>query len=657
MTPTPLPAGISLEDLSPEVRPADDLFRHVNGAWLDRTPIPADRAWYGSTIMLRDEAEKAVRDILEEARGAAPGTEARKIGDLYASFMDDEAVERLGAQPLAHPLGLVAGVDSIPSLLSAVGAMQRRGLGGLYQLFVDTDPGDPSRYLVFFEQAGIGLPDESYFRDEGFAEVRAAYRAHIERMLGLAGLDDAPARAQRVFDLETEIAARHWDNVESRDAVKTYNPVAWGASADLVGPAASAALSAWSRAFDAPPAALGEVVVRQPSFVRGLGELLVEGRLDAWRDWLAWQVVHALAPYLSSAFVEENFDFYGRALTGTEQLRDRWKRAVSFVEAAMGEAIGRVYVERHFPPAAKERMDELVANLIEAYRRSIADLAWMGPETRQRALEKLAAFTPKIGYPRRWRDYGALEVDAGDLIGNVRAASEFELNRNLAKIGAPIDRDEWFMTPQTVNAYYNPGMNEIVFPAAFLQPPNFDLGADDAANYGAVGCVIGHEIGHGFDDQGSRYDGSGRLADWWQASDRAAFEERTRALIAQYDVLSPREAPDRHVNGALTVGENIGDLGGVTIAWKAYQIALGGAEAPVIEGLSGAQRFFLAYAGTWRTKWRPEMIELLMASDPHAPDEFRVNQIVRNVDQFYEAFSVGPDDGLWLDPAERVSIW
>ncbi|MFI5034659.1 MAG: M13 family metallopeptidase [Acidimicrobiales bacterium] len=656
MTPTPLPAGISLDDLNDTIRPGDDLFRHVNGAWMDRTQIPADRPYYGSTMILREASEKATRDIIEEARGAAPGTEARKVGDLYASFMDEERVERLGAAPLARPLELAAAVDSIPQLMGTLGAMQRRGLGALYDLFVDGDPGDPERYLVFLEQAGIGLPDESYFRDEGFADVRAAYRTHVERMLALAGLDDAAARAARAVDLETEIAARHWDNVASRDAVKTYNLMAWPQAAALAG-GAPVALDAWSGAFDAPAGALAEVVVRQPSFLSGLGELLEESRLDAWRDWLSWQVVHAYAPYLSAAFVEENFDFYGRTLTGTEQLRDRWKRAVSFVEGAVGEAVGRIYVERHFAPAAKERMDGLVATLIEAYRESISDLEWMGPATRQRALDKLDAFTPKIGYPVRWRDYSALGVDATDVIANAQAASEFDLNRNLAKIGAPIDRDEWLMTPQTVNAYYNPSMNEIVFPAAFLQPPNFDLECDDAANYGAIGSVIGHEIGHGFDDQGSRYDGTGRLTDWWQESDRAAFEQRTRVLIEQYDALSPRETPGRHVNGALTIGENIGDLGGIAIAWKAYQISLAGAAPPVIDGLSAAQRFFIAYAGTWRSKWRPEILELLMASDPHSPDEFRVNQIVRNVDEFYDAFAVGPGDALWLDPSRRVSIW
>src|SRR5579872_7090215 len=658
---TALPSGIDVADFSDTVRPADDLFRYVNGAWIARTDIPADRPLYGAMMMLFEQAEAAVRTILDEARSAAPGSEVRKLGDLYASFMDEAVIEARGAEPLAAPLAMVAGVGSIPELLSAVGALQRQGLPGFYGLIVDGDPGDPERYLVFIEQGGIGLPDESYYRDEGFAELRESYRGHIQSMFNLAGVDDAATRASRVFDLETEIARRHWDNVESRDVVKTYNLMAWPAAASLFAsarPAASVAdLNDWIRAMGAPANVFAEVVVRQPSYTSGLAELLVDERLDAWRDWLAWQVIRSRAPFLSSTFVDENFSFYGRTLTGTEQLRERWKRAVGFAEGAMGEAIGKVYVERHFSPAAKTRMDGLVANLIEAYRRSITDLAWMGPETRRRALDKLDAFTPKIGYPAKWRDYSALTVDAGDLMANVSAATEFELNRQLAKIGSPIDRDEWLMTPQTVNAYYNPPLNEVVFPAAFLQPPIFDPGADDAANYGAIGAVIGHEIGHGFDDQGSRYDGQGKLTDWWTQSDREAFDERTKVLIEQYDELSPRETPGRRVNGALTIGENIGDLGGVGIAWKAYLLSLGGAQPPEIDSMSAAQRFFIAYAGVWRSKWRPELLELLMASDPHSPDEFRVNQVVRNIDAFYDAFSVGPDDALWLDPGERVTIW
>lgn len=663
MTDATKPSGIILDELDPGVRPQDDLFRHVNGRWIDRTEIPADKARYGSFIVLYEEAEKAVREIIEEAQGAEPGTEARKVGDLYASFMNEERAELLGATPIAAQLVETSLPGTIDELLEAVGRLERQGVSGFAQLFVDNDPGDPERYLVFVEQGGIGLPDESYFREDRFAAIRDKYRAHLERMFGLAKLDDAAARAKRVFDLETEIAATHWTNVESRDSQKTYNLKTW---ADVAA-AASVDVDLWRDAMGVPARAFDELVVRQPSFVEGVGKLLTDDRLPAWRDWLAWQVIRSSAAYLSKDFVDANFDFYGRTLSGTPELRERWKRGVSFVEGAMGEAVGRIYVERHFPPAAKEAMDELVANLVEAYRQSIAGLEWMGEETRAKALEKLEKFTPKIGYPVKWRDYSTLEVDADDLIANVRATAEFEFQRQLGKIGKPIDRDEWFMTPQTINAYYNPGFNEIVFPAAILQYPFFDAERDAAANYGAIGAVIGHEIGHGFDDQGSRFDGDGRLVDWWTEADRAAFEERTKALIDQYDVLVPRQLDDgsaegeggapHRVNGALTIGENIGDLGGLAIAWKAYVLSLDGAEPPVIDGLTGAQRFFLSWAQAWQLKGRDEEVIRLLAIDPHSPNEFRCNQIVRNIDEFYTGFEVSSDDALWLDPAERVRIW
>ncbi|WP_374008769.1 M13 family metallopeptidase [Leifsonia sp. LS-T14] len=656
-----LDSDIRTDELDPATRPQDDLFRHVNGKWLDRTEIPADKARWGSFMILAEESEAAVHEIVERAQHAEEGTEERRFGDLFTSFMDEERVDALGVEAIRDELTFASGVDSIPSLLETVGKLERRGLGGFYQLFVDNDPGDPERYLVFLEQAGISLPDESYFREERFAPVREAFVAHIQRMLELAGLDDAATRAQRVFDLETAIAAQHWDNVASRDSEKTYNLYDWAdAKAVFDGGAPSghgADLDVWAHALGAPQEALAEVVLRQPSFTAGLAGLLTEDRLESWRDWLAWQVIHGAAPYLSGDFVDANFDFYGRTLTGTPQMRVRWKRGVSLVEGAMGEAVGRIYVKEHFPPAAKEQMDALVANLIEAYRQSIRTLDWMGEKTRQRAIEKLEKFTPKIGYPVKWRDYANLEIDPTDLVGNVRAAALFEFNRELGKIGKPIDRDEWFMTPQTINAYYNPGFNEIVFPAAILQFPFFDAERDAAANYGAIGAVIGHEIGHGFDDQGSKFDGDGRLEDWWTEADRAAFEKLTASLIEQYNALAPAQVPEHHVNGALTIGENIGDLGGLGIAWKAYLLSLDGQEPPVIDGLSGAERFFLSWAQAWQQKGRDEEVIRLLAIDPHAPNEFRCNQIVRNIDAFYETFGVAEGDGLWLDPAERVTIW
>ncbi len=651
---SPLSSGIEIDDLDAAVRPQDDLYRHVNGKWIERTEIPSDKARYGSFLVLAEESEKAVRDIIMESQSAAPGTEARKVGDLYASFMDEARAQALGAEPIKELIAQAESVNSIESLLTTLGKLERGGSSGFFQLFVDNDPGDPERYLVFVEQAGIGLPDESYFREEKFAEIRTKYAAFLETMLSLAGLDDAPARAARIVALETEIASHHWDNVKSRDSEATYNPMLWQAANDLVG---DVDMDIWLKALGVPERSFDEVVVRQPSFLAGLESVLRAENLPAWRDWLAWQVIRSNAPYLSKEFVEANFDFYGRTLTGTPELRARWKRGVSLVEGALGEAVGKIYVERHFPAAAKVAMDELVANLVEAYRQSIQTLEWMGEETRKRAIEKLEKFTPKIGYPDQWRDYASLDIDSGDLIGNVRATSEFEFQRELGKIGKPLDRGEWFMTPQTINAYYNPGFNEIVFPAAILQFPFFDETRDAAANYGAIGAVIGHEIGHGFDDQGSKYDGDGRLIDWWTADDKLAFESRTKALIGQYDALAPRQVPDHKVNGALTIGENIGDLGGLSIAWKAYLISLGGQEPPEIDGLSGAERFFLSWAQAWQNKGRDEEVIRLITIDPHSPAEFRCNQIVRNIDEFYETFGVTDADELWLDPKDRVTIW
>jgi putative endopeptidase len=521
-------------------------------------------------------------------------------------------------------------------------------------LFVDNDPGNPERYLVFIEQAGLGLPDESYYREEKFAEIRDKYVAYLESILALAGLDDAAARAGRIFALETDIAGNHWDNVKTRDSEATYNPMTWDAANALTG---SVDLDGWLAALGVPQKSFDEVVVRQPSFVEGLENLLVADRLDDWRDWLAWQVIRSNAAYLSSEFVNANFEFYGKALTGTPELRARWKRGVSLVEGSMGEAVGRTYVDRHFKHSAKVAMDELVANLVEAYRQSITNLDWMTAETRARAIEKLDKFTQKIGYPVKWRDYSSLPIVPGDLIANVRATNEFEFQRELGKIGKPLDRDEWFMTPQTINAYYNPGFNEIVFPAAILQFPFFDENRDAAANYGAIGAVIGHEIGHGFDDQGSKFDGDGRLLDWWTAEDKEAFEKRTASLIGQYNALAPKQVPDHHVNGALTIGENIGDLGGLSIAWKAYLISLAGEQPPVIDGLTGAQRFFLSWAQAWQIKARDEEVIRLLSIDPHSPNEFRCNQIVRNIDDFYATFGVTEEDELWLDPNDRVTIW
>jgi putative endopeptidase len=646
-------SGIELANRHDGILPSEDLYRHMNQKWIDANPIPEDRARYGSFLILAEEAEKAVRTIIEECQSAAPGTEARKVGDLYTSFMNESRVNELGAEPLRPLLAQIDEADSLSALVGLLGRLERRGIGSFVSMWVDNDPGNPERYLLFIEQGGIGLPDESYYREDTFAEIRTAYLAHLERMFTLAGLTDAADRAARVFGVENRIAASHWDNVRCRDTHATYNLTPWAEFASALGPIAAP----WRDALDVSDAVFDEVVVRQPSFIEDVRAVIESASHDELADWLRWQVINGLAPYLSDDVSAANFDFYGKTLTGTPQQRARWKRGVSFTEGSMGEAIGKIYVERHYPPAAKAAMDVLIANLTEAYRDSITNLEWMSPETKVRALEKLDKFTPKIGYPAKWRDYSSVTVHADDLVANVTAVAEFEFARELGKVGKPLDRDEWFMLPQTVNAYYNPGFNEIVFPAAILQWPFFDVNADPAANYGGIGGVIGHEIGHGFDDQGSEFDGDGRLSNWWTDEDRERFTELTRALIDQYNALEPAALPGHHVNGELTIGENIGDLGGLSIAWKAYQLSLDGNEPPVIDGLTGAERFLLSWAQVWRQSARDEEALRLLTIDPHSPTEFRCNQIARNLDLFHETFGVTEGDPMWMDPSERVTIW
>ncbi len=645
--------------MDPDIRPQDDLFGHVNGRWLETTEIPADKSSWGSFVILADQAEKRVRDIIEElaATGESsphePGSNAQKIGDLFRSFMDEQRIEELGAEPIRADLAAVAALTDLESLVELVGSLERRGGAGFFGAYVDTDDRDSDRYLVNLVQGGLGLPDESYYREDKFEAVRTAYLTHLEKILGLAGWPDPARAARQVVDVETRLARGHWERAATRDVLKTYNLTSREALGDL---APAFPWDRWGAALGADGSTLAEVNVRQPSYLEHLSTALTEVALEDWQAWVAIRVVRSAAPYLSSDFVAENFEFYGRTLNGTPELRARWKRGVSFVEGAVGEAVGEEYVGRHFPPRSKEMMVDLVRNLLEAYRRNIEALDWMGEKTKQRAFRKLETFRPKIGYPDRWRDYSALEVRPDDLIGNARAAAAFETDRQLRKIGSPVDRDEWFMLPHHVNAYYNPGMNEICFPAGILQPPFFDADADPAENYGGIGAVIGHEVGHGFDDQGSQFDEVGNMENWWTDEDRAAFQERADKLIKQYDGFEPRDLPGEHVNGALTVGENIGDLGGITIALKAYLISLGGEEAPVIEGLTGPQRVFVNFANVWRTKRRKEQLLQLLTVDPHSPGEFRAN-IVRNLDEFVEAFDVRPGDGLWVDPEDRVRIW
>ncbi|GAA1155009.1 M13 family metallopeptidase [Ornithinicoccus hortensis] len=654
-------SGIDRVHMDVRVRPQDDLFGHVNGRWLETAEIPADRGRYGAFDMLRENAETRVRELIERAAGSEPPLDspAGKVGALYASFMDTAAVEAQGTEPLADDLRRIAAVTDASGVVQTSGVQERHGVDGLVHFWVTSDAGNPGTNIGYLHQGGIGLPDEAYYTDEDHEATRTAYVAYLRRLLELAtdelaaaGLDLGPDAADRVFALETRIAAAHWDRVTARDAVKSYTRLTRAELDDLT---PGWDWAAWAGGIGAADGALDHVVVRQPDVLTAIATALTEVPVADWQAWLVVRLLDATARYLPDDFVQAHFDFHGRTLTGTPQLRERWKRGVGLVEQLLGEAAGQLYVAEHYPPEAAERMEHLVANVVAAFRERIAELEWMGEQTRERALEKLAAFRPKIGHPPTWKDYSAYEVLPGDLLGNVRRGHAVAADRELAKVGQPVDRDEWLMTPQTVNAYYHPMLNEIVFPAAILQPPFFTVDADDAVNYGGIGAVIAHEIGHGFDDQGSRFAGDGSLTDWWTEEDRANFDQRAAALIAQFDGLSPRDLPDRTVNGGLTVGENIGDLCGLNMALAAYRKVDGGGSQE-IDGWTGDQRFFLGWAQVWRGKARAEELARLMTTDPHSPSDLRGN-VVRNVDAFHEAFGVTEGDGMWLAPSGRVRIF
>ena len=650
MSATPLTSGLDHSYMDSSYRAADDLFLHFNGKWISDYQIPEDRASDGVFRNTYDQAEAQVREIIEGATGS---DEAVKISDLYHSFMDTEAIKARGISPLTADLTEIDAITNLAQFISTMSRLELAGIGGLTGAAIYADPKNSSMNIFHIGQGGLSLPDEAYYREAEHQAIRDAFVIHVAKMGELAGIS---LDGQAILNLESSIAAHHWDQVKDRDANATYNKLTL---AEFTALSPNCMWELWFETAHIPLALLDGINVRQPSFFAGISELLAgfDSQIQIWKSWLKWNVIAASAAYLTDEIVAQNFDFYGTTLSGTPAVRERWKRGVGLVQGSLGEAIGKVYVSRHFSADSKAAMVALVDNLIEAYRQSINDLTWMSDTTKAKALHKLSQFRAKIGYPDKWRDYSTLLIDRQDLIGNLRRISEFHHAHAVAKLGQPVDLDEWLMTPQTVNAYYMPVMNEIVFPAAILQPPFFNLAADPAANYGAIGAIIGHEIGHGFDDQGSKYDGTGNLVDWWSADDRAAFEVLTSQLIAQYDVLYPASTPDTHVNGAFTVGENIGDLSGLEIAFKAYKISLGTAVAPVIDGLTGEQRFFYAFAQAWRGKNRPEETRRRIATDPHSPNEFRCNQVVRNLDAFYEAFQVTPSDKLWLDPSERVRIW
>jgi putative endopeptidase len=645
--------GVDLAAMDKSVRPGDDFFRHVNGRWLATTKIPSDHSSWGAFDELEVQAEADVRSIIETAAATkgVKGSNAQKIGDYYAAFLDTARIEQLGLAPAQAALDEIANLKTHTQVAALI-ARPGMPLDGPITYGISLDEKNPDRYIVAIEHAGLSLPDREYYlkTDAQFVEIRARFQAHAQKMLALAGHKDAQAEAAAILALETEIAKLHWERAKRRERELTYNLMT------VASLAKDAPAYPWAAAFASSRlGGIQEVVVAEWSAVPALGRLFEATPVATWRTYLAYQYLTAEAAVLPKAFDAENFDFYGRVLNGQPEQRERWKRAVRATNAALGEAVGEIYVARKFPPASKAAMDALVANLRNGYAQHIASVPWMTPETKKVALEKLAAFRPKIGYPSKWRDYSNLEVMPGDAFGNRRRAAIFEWDRELNRLNKPTDRDEWDMTPQTVNAYYNPVFNEVVFPAAILQPPFFNASADPAVNYGAIGGVIGHEMGHGFDDQGAKSDAKGVLRTWWQAQDVEAFEQRTGKLAEQYDQF--QALPGLHLNGRLTLGENIGDLGGLTVAHDAYLISQHGRAAPAIEGYTADQRFFMGWAQIYRELNRDEALRNQVMTDPHSPGEFRVNGVVRNVDAWYAAFGVKPGDKLYLPPEQRAKIW
>ena len=653
---TVLAAGVATEYIDPSVRAQDDFFSYLNGKWIKNTEIPADKSSWGSFAKLHDDTQPILRAIIEKSAASKPaaGTNAQRIGDFYASFMDEPKLEQLGLKPLDAELAKIAAIKDkaeLPAILAHLGQI---GVNVPFDFGIHQDAKDSTKYVADIGQGGLGMPDRDYYLkadDKKLADARAKYQVHVEKMLALAGEKDAAAKAKAIVAFETDIARVQWTKVENRDPVKTYNKVML---ADLATTAPGFNWQAWLDASGIAPKTT-YVIVSQPSYLKGFTGVSAQTSLDTWKAYLQLHLIESYAPYLSKAFVDERFAFYGTTLSGVTEMEPRWKRGVTAVERTQGEAVGQLYVEQNFPAARKARMEALVANLLAAYKSSIDKLDWMSPATKKEAQTKLAKFTPKIGYPNKWKDYSALVVSRDDLVGNVMRSRVVESNRELNKLGHPIDRDEWGMTPQTVNAYYNPELNEIVFPASILQPPFFDANADDAVNYGGIGAVIGHEISHGFDDQGAQYDGDGNLRDWWTAADHKNFAAKTKMLVDQYSSYSP--LPGYNVNGELTLGENIADNSGLAIAYKAYKISLKGKPAPVINGLTGDQRFYMGWAQVWRVKMREAQQVVQVKTDPHSPGKFRANGTLMNQPAFYSAFGIKPGDKMYLAPNARVIIW
>ena len=652
--PVALASGIDVQYMDTSIQPGDDFFAYVNGKWLEQTEIPADKSNYGGFVILGDEAQEHVKAIIEASATGdfAKGTDEQKVGDMYRSFMDMDTRNQLGIAPLEPELEKIAAIANPADLAAYFGraAMYRVSMPLDIQQLVDLN--DPTRYTLVVTQGGLGLPEREYYvqDDEKSREIRQKYAEHIATMFKLAGFPDGEATADKIMALETTLAEHNMKKEERRNTAEHYQFFARDQLTEVM---PKFDWDGYLQNYGAPEAT--ELVLFMDDYLRELDDIIQSADIDTWKAYLNWRALNGAAALLSADLDAQNFEFYSKTLSGIEEQRPMWRRGVNIVNGTLGEVVGKVYVQEHFPPEAKERMLVLVGNLVNAYEKSIKELDWMGPDTKAEALDKLAKFTPKIGYPDEWRDYSALDIEADDLYGNIRRAALVEHKREMDRHNGPVDQGEWHMTPQTVNAYYNPPLNEIVFPAAILQPPFFNLEADEAVNYGAIGAVIGHEIGHGFDDQGSTFDGDGKLRNWWTDQDRAEFERRTGKLVDQYSAFAPFE--DLNVNGEFTLGENIGDLGGVSIGLLAYQLSLEGREAPVIDGFSGVQRVFLGWGQVWRRKYRDEELRRRIATDPHSPSEYRTNGVVRNIPEFYEAFDVAEGDALYLPPEERVKIW
>jgi predicted metalloendopeptidase len=648
-------SGIDIQYIDNSVRAQDDFFTHLNGQWLKTTEIPADKSRWGSFNKLADDTKPQLRGIIEDLQKqkGLKGDE-QKIAALYTSYMNEAALEKAGTKPLAGELSRVRSLKDTKGLPALIAHFNKISVAAPYGVFVSQDARNSTQYAAYMGQSGLGLPDRDYYLkkdDPKMAETLAKYEQHVAKILAMAGNKDSAAKAKAIVALETQLAEAQWTRVQMRDPVKRYNKVEI-AKLDEMAPGFD-----WKAALGAAGIAskTDTVIVSQPSYFAAFAKIANSTPVETWKAYFEWQLLRDASPYLTKEFNDTNFAFYGTVLSGVTEQEPRWKRGIDTVEGAIGEGLGKLYVAKYFPAERKARMDELVKNVLAAYKQSIDSLDWMSPETKQQAQEKLAKFTPKIGYPNKWRDYSKLQMTNGDLIGNLGRAAEFNYNRNLAKLGQPIDKDEWGMTPQTVNAYYRPTANEIVFPAAILQPPFFDMRADDAVNYGGIGAVIGHEISHGFDDSGSQYDGDGNLRVWWTEQDRVNFKAKKDAMVKQYSSYSP--LPGYNVNGELTLGENIADNSGLAIAYKAYKISLGGKPAPVIDGLTGDQRFYMGFGQVWRSKTRDAEQIKRVKTDPHSPGQFRANGTVVNQPGFYDAFGVKEGDKMYVAPESRIIIW